>query len=241
MYVRGTQKYISTMCPLRAYGVARGNPLAAFFFWDTRFRRLKLHIAYFAALRQKCAHSAASPLKNATTTLGCVFGNIMSPKKRASRGIFPLDIPPIAHDVVVADCAKLAPSKSAALTRSVAPPLKNTNTAFGLCFCNLSLRTCMVAGMSVKLQYRLSSPVESDLRRCVHVVHRCAKRGGLQRGYPPCYVFFGATISFAYVKEMVAYPAALRSRRQNTLLPKGQNKRYGACVDERIEKNVQLL
>ena len=37
MYVRGMQKQISTMCPLRAYGVARGFPLAAFFFGDTRF------------------------------------------------------------------------------------------------------------------------------------------------------------------------------------------------------------
>ena len=127
-----------------------------------RSRRHKLHIACFAAKRQKCAHLAASPLKNATTTLGCVFGNIMSPKKRASRGSAPL-ILPIAHDVVVADCAKLAPSKSAALTRSVAPPLKNTNTSFGLCFCNLSLRTCVVAGMPVKLQYSLSSHIESNL------------------------------------------------------------------------------
>ena len=123
---------------------------------------------------------------------------------------------------------------------SAASPLKNTNTSFGLCFCNLSLRTCMVAGMSVKLQYRLSSPVESDLRRCVHVVHRCAKRGGLQRGYPPCYVFFGATISFAYVKEMVANPAALRSRRQNTLLPIGRKKRATSLKSPKILSIIEI-
>ena len=87
-----------------------------------------------------CYHFFLTPKRNGNS------------KKRASRGRSPL-IPPIAPDVVVADCAKLAPSKSAALTRSVAPPLKNTNTSFGLCFCNLSLRTCVVAGMPVKLQY----------------------------------------------------------------------------------------
>ena len=113
--------------------------------------------------------------KTRPLALGRVFGNIMRPKKRASRGRAPL-ILPIAHDVVVADCAKLAPSKSAALTRSVAPPLKNTNTSFGLCFCNLSLRTYMVAGKTVKLRYSLSSPVESTLRSCVHDIPRHAKR-----------------------------------------------------------------
>ena len=97
-----------------------------------------------------CYHFFLTPKRNGNS------------KKRASRGRSPL-IPPIAPDVVVADCAKLAPSKSAALTRSVAPPLKNTNTSFGLCFCNLSLRTYMVAGMSVKLRYGLSSHIESNL------------------------------------------------------------------------------
>ena len=48
MLMRGTQKHVSTMYPQRAPGVARGAPLAAFFFGDTRFRRRKLRIACFA-------------------------------------------------------------------------------------------------------------------------------------------------------------------------------------------------
>ena len=58
-----------------------------------------------------CYHFFLTPKRNGNS------------KKRASRGRSPL-IPPIAPDVVVADCAKLASSKSAALTRSVAPPLQ---------------------------------------------------------------------------------------------------------------------
>ena len=127
-----------------------------------RSRRHKLHIACFAAKRQKCAHLAASPLKNTTACAGSCFWKYNAPKEKGVKGESPLDTP-MTHDVVVADCAKLAPSKSAALTRSVAPPLKNTNTSFGLCFCNLSLRTCVVAGMPVKLQYSLSSHIESNL------------------------------------------------------------------------------
>ena len=48
-----------------------------------RPRRRKLHIACFTAKRQKCAHSAASPLKITTASMGCNFAKEMGVSPRA--------------------------------------------------------------------------------------------------------------------------------------------------------------
>ena len=127
-------------------------------------RRRKLYIACFAAKRQKCAHSAASPLKNANTSFGLRFCIVRCSYDDASMTYQG------TRSVVVADLASLAPSKSAALTRLVAPPLQIKPAPLGFDLISI------FSGELAPLPFSLGRPVFVDVSSISLVLPQSGKR-----------------------------------------------------------------